>query len=345
MRTRFVQYGALYGICLLSLAYSLYFHTRYRAALPAVPEPRLDLSTCVFVGFERFARTGNNLVQLMHLHQLLDICTGAAIPLFKSNEDDVFAIPDIIAVGTYTANTLALIRQNCTAIKLGRELYHTRTLAKALRGVPCYKRILSKRKFPPKGRPEPRFLFAMNYLLRRDAYVDTIDLSSTAVAHIRGGDVFRENYSFAAWYTQPPCSYYYEAFRHSKASKLLIVTDDRANPCIELLARNISGLILEVGGSTIRAFNLLRKATYLISTRSTFSQAAVSFAISPNRTVYVATNLRGITLTSPRYGYAGGTVVCKVRYDTKGMEPWTASKRQIHYVKSRKSKVLGCKKL
>jgi hypothetical protein len=270
----------------------------------------LKLDTCLAITVEQYERTGNNLVQLITALQLLEACTGIALPKFNIGLRDVFWVPEILGVnGCFQPKDLTIILQKCAKITLGRELFHTRELTTSvLEKTACYQRALMQQaSFPPKSNPRQTVIQDVHRLLYRDSFVDGIDFSSTAVAHIRGGDVFKRDYIKAAYYAQPPCSYYYRAFQHSKAAKLLVVTDDDKNPCIQYLADHVPELELLMGTTPTRAFDALRRAPILISTRSTFSQNAISLSLHRKRMVYAPQDTSGEAgPTGPRHGYTKG---------------------------------------
>lgn len=59
------------------------------------------------------------------------------------------------------------------------------------------------------------------------------------IVHIRSGDVFSENCEHHK-YGQPPCKYYLDAISMRNWSKVIVVAEDRKNPCVDIVI-NVTG--------------------------------------------------------------------------------------------------------
>lgn len=303
-------------------------------------------TTCLAVTVYQYERAGNNIVQLLTLQYLLAECTGIAVLNFALGPDDVLWVPETFSnTGCHNPLSKKAILDNCSPVILGRELHHTEELPKKLKETRCYKLKLKELGFfpPVRQRPPEQFVHVLDKLFLPHESVRRMDLTDTAVVHLRGGDIFKAFNPKSQWYAQPPCSYYLQSIEHSNASRTVIVTDDGTNPCVKYLINHLHDVRVIKGGGARRAFGILRSAPILIPTRSTFSEAAVSLSLVEARRVYVARDTSGAYGVSvPRHGYPKNTSVCVVEFDGKGTLPWTASKRQLQFMVRAPARVRRC---
>lgn len=97
----------------------------------------------------------------------------------------------------------------------------------------------------------------------------------TLVAHVRSGGIFGPSTFIHPLYGQPPCQYYLDAFKKGNFSKLIIVSMDEKNPCVNIL-KNHSGIYNKNSFET--DFSIMLNAKNLIISRGSFGYAAALFS-------------------------------------------------------------------
>lgn len=60
--------------------------------------------------------------------------------------------------------------------------------------------------------------------------------NNSLVVHFRSGDIFNDGW-VSRFYGQPPCNYYLDAIRSRNWSKVILVSEDRKNPCVNVVEK------------------------------------------------------------------------------------------------------------
>lgn len=249
-------------------------------------EPPLNLSTCLVLTVDRYGRDGNNLSQLAHLLRVLSLCTGFGMGWTPASNSGLW-LPRIITTtgSSFSVDTLERIAQHCQHVVIDPPVtsFGLKLLADFLNETSCYARYGEH--FESALREVQLDSTILHDMVRYDQDGLTENLTDTAVAHVRGGDLFQENPHFG--YTPPPCSFYLESFLHSNASRLAVVAEDDHNPCVKFLQERLGERVkLVVGTSVQMAFVLIQRAPIFIPAFSTFSTTAMMMSIHPKQIVY-----------------------------------------------------------
>jgi hypothetical protein len=99
-------------------------------------------------------------------------------------------------------------------------------------------------------------------------------LASDLVMHFRGGDVFRTDKPPHRGYGQPPMEYYLGAFEREKPARVWLVSEDRANPCVEGVANYLAKRGVEVvlqSDTLANDLRVLMSAECLVAGRGSFA--------------------------------------------------------------------------
>lgn len=109
---------------------------------------------------------------------------------------------------------------------------------------------------------------AKKYILPIINIIDTenINYDETLIIHIRGGDIF--NQFPHQDYIQPPLQYYERIIDSSNYSKIIIISEDEKNPCINMLINKYDNVILKKN-SLLYDVNIMLKAKYIVASNST----------------------------------------------------------------------------
>ena len=94
------------------------------------------------------------------------------------------------------------------------------------------------------------------------------------VVHLRAGDVFVGTHYLG--YGQPPLSFYIAAIERERPSRVWLVFEDRSNPCIDALEKDLSSRGVEVlsqSGALVDDLRLLMTARRLVIGRGSFGLA------------------------------------------------------------------------
>lgn len=99
---------------------------------------------------------------------------------------------------------------------------------------------------------------------------------NSLVVHIRGSNIFRRRRPH--WkYGQPPCSYYLDIIRMKEWNKVILIAEDRKNPCVNVIEKFTEGF---VSRSFFEDMSFILHAKNLVISRSTLTNAMVT--LSPN---------------------------------------------------------------
>lgn len=114
--------------------------------------------------------------------------------------------------------------------------------------------------------------FQAKFLKKYKAQVE----SDALVVHIRSGDVFNTNCEHHK-YGQPPCNYYLDAISMRNWSKVIIVAEDRKNPCVDIVVN-------KTGNFKLRSFDedisIMLNAKNLVTSSGTLGYAIILLSSS-----------------------------------------------------------------
>lgn len=307
-------------------------------------EPPLNLSTCLVLTVGRYNRDGNNVQQLTTLLRVLSLCTGFAMGWTPASNSGLW-LPRIITTtrSSFYADTLERIAQHCQHVVIDppRKTFHLKFLADFLKGTSCH--AAYSEHFESALREVQVDYTILQDMVRYDQDGLKENLTDTAVAHIRGGDVFKRQIP-PSEYTPPPCSFYLESFMHSNASRLVVVAEDDVNPCVKFLQERIGERVkLLVGTSVQMAFVVMQRAPIFIPAFSSFSTAAIMMPIHPKQIVYAGDR------TLMPAAYFDSIRLYDMRCDVKSNvsaplanEPWKNTEAQRDALLNDPSVVTGC---
>lgn len=136
---------------------------------------------------------------------------------------------------------------------------------------------------PPRHCYEPSDLGTTMRLMRaHQRYSEFVNLPSggcqesdddAVYAHVRSGDIFRKRHYSIWMYQQPPLSFFINAWKHSNKTKLVVISEDRANPVVPALER-LPNVITRISDRVEEHRSLLRCASTLILSNSNFGLMA-----------------------------------------------------------------------
>lgn len=248
-------------------------------------EPPLNFSTCLVLTIGRYGRDGNNLFQLTHLLHVLSLCTGFGMGWAPASSSGLW-LPRIITAtrSFFSSDTLERVAQHCQHVDIDPETsFSPKRLADFLNGTSCYASYGEH--FESALREVEVDSNLLQDMVRYDQDGWKENLTDSAVAHIRGGDIF--NVQPSPGYTPPSCSFYLESFLHSNASRLVVVAEDHLNPCVDFLQERIGERIKLIVGTSVQvAFIIIQRAPIFIPACSTFSTTAMQMSIHPKQIVY-----------------------------------------------------------
>lgn len=112
----------------------------------------------------------------------------------------------------------------------------------------------------------------IKFILRQ--YPQVYIPNDALVIHIRSGDVFKKG-DVNPFYGQPPCSYYVDAIKMFKWSNVILVSENRNNPCVNIIEKM-------VGNYQIRNFKddlkIMLSASNLVLSRGTLGTVIVDIS-------------------------------------------------------------------
>ena len=122
-------------------------------------------------------------------------------------------------------------------------------------------------------RPEPRVSVFKDYFLEQIPPV-VVDKNALYI-HIRGGDIFKAEKP--NWrYSQPPLCYYTEAIRAKNFSHVYVISEDRLNPVVEALEREVNATV--INGSLESDIAYILGARHYVMSKGTFSRELLLFS-------------------------------------------------------------------
>lgn len=109
---------------------------------------------------------------------------------------------------------------------------------------------------------------AKQYILPiiKDSQFNNDNFDDTLLIHIRGGDIFVNPQIF---YIQPPLQYYYNIIDNSNYKNILIISEDKQNPCIDKLLEKYNNIKFQ-SESLLYDFYTLLNGVHIVSSNSTF---------------------------------------------------------------------------
>ena len=283
-------------------------------------------------------RSGNRLMQLRDIENLLSQCSGAVISSTGVSPDPVVRYSPIQIFGQASCrpawnqlpdieHIFSRLRSRCRPLTYA-EILALRNPDYTLPGVNCSK-------------DAPGTFQRVHLHAHFPAWLD-IDLDAwtaqipngTIVLHFRGGDVFSARPH--SRYTQPVCDHYLQAIRHSGASCALLVSQDDANPCIAAVAGSFNCTHrLSMCKSPTCAFTLIARARLFGSSFSTFAWKALDAFGGVERQVYFShcTDCPSRAKNLTRF--------C-TETNRSELSPWKASPHQLELMKTRPARVVVC---
>jgi hypothetical protein len=203
--------------------------------------------------YKRFGRLGNNLIQVVHavsyaLQHQIDY-------VYLKEPHDYLSSQVINVSGTSTKFAI----ENSQCMLNNRFFYSAK--------IPNFK-------FDTKTESKPLFdQYIQPIYKHKDIHcLVPLDPASdnTLYIHIRSGDIFTKPHPL---YVQPPIAYYNHIIAEQNPAHIILVSEDRLNPCIDALLAKYAGKITHVcnPGDPAKDIAVLCQASKIIYGFGTFS--------------------------------------------------------------------------
>tara|TARA_Y100000389_G_C17388390_1_gene478413 strand:- start:42 stop:752 length:711 start_codon:yes stop_codon:yes gene_type:complete len=190
---------------------------------------------------------------------------------------------------------------------------------------------LKLKKFDQQSVDFQKLLYHLRSIFNYSRLKETPDLDeNTVVIHIRSGDIFKNCIHPA--YISPPFSYYENILDNNSFSKIILISENTANPCVNLLLEKYKNKISYKKNPLTVDISILLKAKMLIESFGSFS----------NNLILFSENLK--KLYKPSYqGKNLFEIYDKERLEVhridlkayhKKMKPWKANSAQINLIKN-----------
>lgn len=101
------------------------------------------------------------------------------------------------------------------------------------------------------------------------------ELKDTLVVHLRGTDILDYNFSSFGAYMPAPCKFVHDVIEKENFSKVRLITDDTAHPCLSYIQSKVPGAVWHKG-TMLEDFRIMMSAkNFVLSTSSNFGMAAL----------------------------------------------------------------------
>jgi len=332
-----LTYFILYREALISVIFDLHTERpKYDPILQtALPDAAMNKSSCLWINFISYERSGNRLIQLTQVNRALSHCFGVATSSPEVKRDSGVVFPPVLIAARGEVNSRIESLMESAAMSC-REVNYTwgggEELLQQCSSTPLY-HVHSDIKAHG-----PDFVNSAVLNVYPDRRSWNTSLEDMMVMYFRGGDILREKAH--GGYSQGPCSLFLEAFNFVNASRLMLVFDQNAalHPCIDVVRSKIpnSTFVSTPCDSIGCHMTLLGRASYLVvSGVTTFAKAAQSLFPSRRRVIfeYFCTH-------EPRE-YESSIEICAAG-NTSAFKPWSYTETtRIQMLTTRSELVLG----
>lgn len=250
------------------------------------PEVARNRSSCFWIRFINYGRSGNRIHQLKEVNKVLSHCSGVATSSPDVNMDPGAAFPPITIATRGESHFSIDSLLKFAALSCHEVEYAWESGAKLIEhcgSAPVYR-------IHPDITGHALDLTSGTAL---NVFTDIgswkVNWTDMMVMYFRGGDILRPDAH--SGYSQAPCSLFLNAFKFVNASRLMLVFDPRAalHPCIHVVRSNTSNFtIVPTPCDSVGChLTLLARAPYLvISGVTTFASEAMSLFPRRKRVIF-----------------------------------------------------------
>jgi hypothetical protein len=278
----------------------------------------LNTTTCLWIHFNSFGRSGNKVQQIMDVKEILSRCSGVASSDFEANNDPVLAFPPVLFATQGSpddpSKLLSIAAQECEEVfwNWGQ----VKILTKNCSSRPLYKISIPIDRIDSPSSPS----LLANVFADRTFWKNQITTLDTMVMYFRGGDVLSEKAPH--YYFQGPCSLFLESWKAANVSRAVLVYDQSAaiNPCVEMVRRTIgdASIIPTPCDSAECHMMMVGRARYVVvSGKTTFTTGGFDLFPGRRRIIFRYFCDKQLPRESP-----AGLEVC-VDGKSEGLVPWS----------------------
>jgi hypothetical protein len=211
-------------------------HADFSQPLPS--HTAMNSSSCLWIHFINYGRSGNRLIQIDEINTVLTHCSGVATSSSDTNHDSAVAFPPITLAIRGQPNIVSHLEfASRTCREVNYEWQTGQTLMKECSRTPDYQ-IYPQ--VTDRGRNTNNLSSGMIFNVYNDINIwKTHAPTDLMVMYFRGGDILRPVVNAA--YSQAPCSLFLEAWNLVNASNVMLVFDpnDDVNPCVDVVQKTI----------------------------------------------------------------------------------------------------------
>ncbi|EWM20496.1 hypothetical protein Naga_100456g3 [Nannochloropsis gaditana] len=334
-----LTYFILYEEALISVISDL--HTERPKCDPilqtALPDAAMNKSSCLWIKFTIVGRSGNRLMELAQVNEVLSHCSGVATSSPEVNRDSGVVFPPVLIAARGEVNSrieslMESAAMSCREVNYTWGYKNSKKLLQQCSSTPFY-HVHSDIKAHGSDLVNSAVLNV--YPDRRSWNTSFEDMM---VMYFRGGDILQEVAD--SQYSQAPCSLFIEAFNFVNASRLMLVFDRNAtlHPCIDVVRSKIpnSTFVSPPCDSIGCHMTLLGRASYLVvSGVTTFAKASQSLFPFRRRVVFE------YFCTHEPSEYESSIKICAAG-NTSAFKPWSYTETtKIQMLTTRSKLVLG----
>jgi len=281
--------------------------------------PIFNASSCLWINFISYGRSGNRLIQLRNVNEVLARCSGVAVTGEGTNDDPtVFFPPTLIASANdnlVSHKALEMAARMCREVNYFSPEY--KDASKHCGGSDTQYRLHQEwwTKGSSTGLEQPALL--PHVVVEKRAWEHTFD-NSTMLMFFRGGDILLPDRH--SKYHQAPCSLFLESWNLIAPERAMLIYDrnDTINPCVQVVEQHIpaSRRIQPPCNGAGCHMTLIGRAPYVVVS-GVSSFADYSFLLFPERDKVV---FKYFCDKKPRLD--GNTLHLCVNGSTQGFVPW-----------------------
>jgi len=303
--------------------------------------PGLNKTTCLWIHFTEYCRSGNRAIRIMQVKEMLARCSGVATSDSQSNNDPLFAFPPVLFATQNGPDDpsalLAMAAQECQEVYMGEKYIWggVETIAKNCSSHPIYEITVPVDGIDSAYGPSSPALLA-NTFIDHAFWSHQVMTLDTMAMYFRGGDILRENTN--PYYFQGPCSLFTESWNAANVSRATLVYDPTAaiHPCVEVVRRAIgnASIVSTPCDSAGCHMMTIGQARYVVvSGTTTFANAG--FQLFPGRRRII---FRYFCKREPHESPVG-LEVC-VDGESKVFKPWRYTNETRHAMLNLSSQVV-----
>lgn len=205
-------------------------------------QPIFNASSCIWINFMPYGRSGNRLSQLRHVNEILARCSGVAVTRAGTNDDTTVFFPPTLIASAFPNHNLVSYKALEVAARMCREVNYTTAEFKDATnhcgGSGTQYRLQQGwwSKESSTGLEQPALL--PQVVVEKRAWEHTFD-KSTMLMYFRGGDILRVNPH--PKYSQAPCSLFLESWNLIAPERAMLIYDqnDTINSCVQVVEQHI----------------------------------------------------------------------------------------------------------